>query len=141
MKMNKEEFLAELNKANKNTVMEVLDIRYIDFTGDSITAQMPVTPKTHQPFGLLHGGVNAVLAETVGSYLSVLQFSKEEKKSAVGININVNHMKAVKSGKVTATARFLKKGLSVHFVEILIKNERGEITAQSTMTNKIIDVK
>ena len=139
--MTNQEVLTQINKANKNTVMEVLDISYIDFTGDSLTAEMPVTHKTHQPYGLLHGGVNAVLAETVGSYLSILQFTPEDKKSAVGMNINVNHLKAVKSGKVTATAKFLKKGLSVHFVEIIIKNDEGEITAQSTMTNKIINIK
>ena len=139
--MTNNDILTKINKANKNTVMEVLDISYIEFTGDSLTAEMPVTHKTHQPYGLLHGGVNAVLAETVGSYLSILQFSPEDKKSAVGMNINVNHLKAVKSGKVTATAKFLKKGFSVHFVEIIIQNEIGEITAQSTMTNKIIDIK
>lgn len=139
--MSNQDFLEKLNKANKNTVMEVLDISYTGFTGDSITAQMPVTQKTHQPYGLLHGGVNAVLAETVGSYLSILQFKKEDKKSAVGMSINVNHLKAVKSGIVTAQAKFLKKGRSIHFVEIIIKNEKNEVTAQATMTNKIINVK
>lgn len=139
--MSKIEILKKMHKANKNTIMEVLDISYVDFTGDTLTAEMPVNHKTHQPFGLLHGGANAVLAETVGSYLSMLQFNESDKKSAVGMNIHVNHIKAVRSGKVTATARFLKKGKSVHFVEIHIKNEKGELTAQSTMTNKIIDLR
>ncbi|AFL97731.1 PaaI family thioesterase [Ornithobacterium rhinotracheale] len=139
--MKTDDFLAKLNESNHNTVMKTLGIRYIEFTGDTLTAEMEVTPKTHQPMGLLHGGVNAVLAETVGSYLSILQFKKEDKKSAVGINIQVNHMRAVRSGKVFATARFLRKGSSLHFMEIIIKNETGHITAQATMTNKIIDVK
>uniref|UniRef100_UPI0039A5EDA0 PaaI family thioesterase n=1 Tax=Ornithobacterium rhinotracheale TaxID=28251 RepID=UPI0039A5EDA0 len=139
MMMN--DFLQKLNETNRNTVMETLGIRYIEFTGDTLTAEMEVTPKTHQPMGLMHGGVNAVLAETVGSYLSILQFKKEEKKSAVGINIQVNHMRAVRKGKVFATASFLRKGQSLHFMQILIKDEAGHITAQATMTNKIIDVK
>ncbi|MGV4460891.1 PaaI family thioesterase [Ornithobacterium rhinotracheale] len=139
MMMN--DFLQKLNETNRNTVMETLGIRYIEFTGDSLTAELEVSPAVHQPMGLMHGGVNAVLAETVGSYLSILQFKKEEKKSAVGINIQVNHMRAVRSGKVFATARFLRKGSSLHFMEIIIKNETGHITAQATMTNKIIDVK
>lgn len=138
--MEKIAVLEKLNAYNRNTVMELLDIKYTDFTGDTLTAEMPVTHKTHQPYGLLHGGVNAVLAETLGSFLSVLQCNPDTHGS-VGININVNHMKSVRSGKVIGKARFLKKGNSIHFLEIEIRNESGELTAQATMTTKIITLK
>lgn len=132
--------LNEIQGMNKGTLMELVDIRYISFSGDSIVAEMPVSQKLKQPFGLLHGGMNAVLSETLGSLLSMLQYKKEDKKTAVGVNINVNHLKAVKEGKVIATANFLKKGRNIHFVEIEIKNDKGEITSYATMTNKIIDL-
>lgn len=138
--MNKELALEQLNLANKNTLMEVLDIKYIDYTGDTLTAEMPVTTRTHQPYGLLHGGLNAVIAETVGSFLSALQCDFNTH-GAVGININVNHMKSVRDGKITAKAKLLKKGKNIHFLEIEIRNEKGEMTAHATMSNKIIELK
>lgn len=135
-----EEILKKIQSLNKNTIMGVLGLNYTAFDGKSLTAELPVTPKVHQPHGLLHGGVNAILAETVGSLLSALQYTPEDKKGAVGINIQVNHIKAVRSGKITAKATFLKKGKSVDYIEIEIRNDEDELTAHATMTNKIIDL-
>lgn len=137
---SKKDILNQIQALNKDTVMEVFDLKYTAFDGESLSAELPVSPKVHQPYGLLHGGVNAVLAETVGSLLSALQYSPEDKKGAVGINIQVNHIKAVREGKVTAKASFLKKGKSVDYIEIEIRNDKNELTAQATMTNKIIDL-
>ena len=70
MQLSKEEFMAKLNEASKNTLLETLSIEIIDYGDDFLIARMPVTPKVHQPDGVLHGGATAALAESVGSFAS-----------------------------------------------------------------------
>ena len=72
MQYTKEEVLAQANKASKNTLMETLEIEMVDFGPDFLVARMPVTSKVHQPDGVLHGGATAALAESVGSFASVI---------------------------------------------------------------------
>ena len=98
---------------------------------------MPVTPKVHQPYGILHGGASCVLAETLGSSLSVLHVDTE-KFGPVGTNINSNHLRSVKKGIVTGTARFIRKGNTMHVSEIEIRDEKGTLINHTTMTNNII---
>lgn len=135
--MNKQEILEKLNNWGNETLGKTLDIQFTDVTEDSLTATMPVTPKVHQPYGILHGGASCVLAETLGSTLSVLNVDIE-KFAPVGTNINSNHLRSKKDGIVTGTAKFIRKGKTMHVSEIEIRDEKGELINHTTMTNNII---
>ena len=134
---NKEEILEKLNTWGGETLGKTLDIIFTDVTEDSLTATMPVTPKVHQPYGILHGGASCVLAETLGSCLSVLNVDIENF-APVGTNINSNHLRSKKDGIVTGTAKFIRKGRTMHVSEIEIRDEKGELINHTTMTNNII---
>jgi 1,4-dihydroxy-2-naphthoyl-CoA hydrolase len=134
---NKEEILEKLNTWGGETLGKTLDIIFTNVTEDSLTATMPVTPKVHQPYGILHGGASCVLAETLGSCLSVLNVDIE-KFAPVGTNINSNHLRSKKEGIVTGTAKFIRKGRTMHVSEIEIRDEKGELINHTTMTNNII---
>ncbi len=133
----KDEILHKLNNWGNETLGKTLDIVFTDVSDDTLTATMPVTPKVHQPYGILHGGASCVLAETLGSCLSVLNVDTE-KFAPVGTNINSNHLRSIKSGIVTGTAKFIRKGKTMHVSEIEIRNEKGELINHTTMTNNII---
>lgn len=134
---NKEEILNKLNTWGGETLGKTLDIVFTDVTDDSLSATMPVTAKVHQPYGILHGGASCVLAETLGSSLSVLHVDTE-KFAPVGTNINSNHLRSKKDGIVTGTAKFIRKGRTMHVSEIEIRDEKGELINHTTMTNNII---
>lgn len=134
---NKQEVLDRLNNWGGENLGKTLDIFFTDVTEDSLTATMPVTPKIHQPYGIMHGGASCVLAETLGSCLSVLHVNIE-KFAPVGTNINSNHLRSKKSGIVTGTARFIRKGNTMHVSEIEIRDEKGHLINHTTMTNNII---
>lgn len=134
---NKEQILEKLNNWGEETLGKTLDIIFTDVTKDTLTATMPVTSKVHQPYGILHGGASCVLAETLGSSLSVLHVDTE-KFAPVGTNINSNHLRSKKNGIVTGTARFIRKGRTMHVSEIEIRDEKGELINHTTMTNNII---
>ncbi|MCS3870812.1 1,4-dihydroxy-2-naphthoyl-CoA hydrolase [Chryseobacterium ginsenosidimutans] len=137
----KEEILAFLNSwGGEVTLAKTLEIKFIDIDleNETMTATMPVQPKVHQPFGILHGGASCVLAETMGSSLSNI-FIDGEKYYGVGTNINSNHLRSKKDGMVTAVARFIRKGKSMHVSEIEIRDEKGQLVNHTTMTNAIIN--
>ena len=134
---NREEILHKLNTWGEESLGKTLDIVFTDVTDESLTATMPVTPKIHQPYGIMHGGASCVLAETLGSCLSVLHVDIE-KFAPVGTNINSNHLRSKKDGIVTGTARFIRKGNTMHVSEIEIRDERGNLINHTTMTNNII---
>lgn len=134
---NREQILEKLNTWGEQTLGKTLDIIFTDVTDDTLTATMPVGPKVHQPYGILHGGASCVLAETLGSSLSVLHVDTE-KFAPVGTNINSNHLRSVKKGIVTGTARFIRKGNTMHVSEIEIRDEKGTLINHTTMTNNII---
>lgn len=134
---NREQILEKLNTWGEQTLGKTLDIIFTDVTDDTLTATMPVGPKVHQPYGILHGGASCVLAETLGSSLSVLHVDTE-KFAPVGTNINSNHLRSVKKGMVTGTARFIRKGNTMHVSEIEIRDEKGTLINHTTMTNNII---
>lgn len=133
----KKEILDRLNNWGGENLGKTLDIVFTDVTEDSLSATMPVTPKVHQPYGILHGGASCVLAETLGSCLSVLHVDTE-KYAPVGTNINSNHLRSKKDGTVTGTARFIRKGNTMHVSEIEIRDEKGSLINHTTMTNNII---
>ncbi|WP_027380519.1 PaaI family thioesterase [Chryseobacterium daeguense] len=137
----KEEILAFLNSwGGEVTLAKTLEIKFIDIDleNETLTATMPVQPKVHQPFGILHGGASCVLAETMGSSLSNI-FIDGEKYYGVGTNINSNHLRSKKDGMVTAVARFIRKGKSMHVSEIEIRDEKDQLINHTTMTNNIIN--
>ncbi|MDV5061213.1 hotdog fold thioesterase [Vibrio diabolicus] len=121
-----------LNATSKNTLIEHLQIEYTDFTDDSLTATMPVCSFTHQPLGMLHGGASVVLAETLGSLAA--NFSVDEGIYCVGLDINANHVRAMRSGHVIGTAKPVHLGVSTQVWQIDITDERGRLVCTSRLT-------
>src|SRR5690606_1009041 len=101
--------LDRLNAQQRNTIGEQLDIRFEAFDDESITASMVVDSRTHQPYGLLHGGASVVLAESVGSVASYLCIDSSTHY-CVGLEVNANHLRGLRSGRVTAVARAVHVG-------------------------------
>ena len=132
--------LDALNKMCKNTLMETLHIKYVDFGDDYLIATMPVTSKVHQPDGILNGGATMALAESVGSPASMLVVD-HNKFNVRGISFSANHLRSVKSGIITATARFIHKGRTTHLVEIRIEDEQGKLISLCKLTNIILPKK
>lgn len=136
----REEILAFINNWGGETFAKTLEIKFIDIDleNETLTATMPVLPRIHQPFGIMHGGASCVLAETMGSSLSNI-FIDGEKYYGVGTNINTNHLRSKKDGMVKAVARFIRKGRTMHVSEIEICDEKGQLVSHTTMTNNIIN--
>ena len=91
--------LEQLNAGNKNTLGEQLGLEFTAFDNNTLTARMPVDPRTHQPMGLLHGGASAALAETLGSVGALLCLAPDSGKVPVGIELNASHLRGVRKGK------------------------------------------
>lgn len=138
--MNKIETLNKLNSYSKNTLMETLEIVFTDVGVDFLTAKMPVNAKVHQPYGLLHGGATAALAETVGSSASAL-FVDTTTKIVKGLELSINHLKSKKEGEVFATARQIHKGRTTHLWEIKVTDESSNLISLCKLTNIILDKK
>ncbi len=126
MQLSKEEYMAKLNAASKNTLLETLSIEIVDYGDDFLVARMPVTPKVHQPDGVLHGGATAALAESVGSFASHI-FIDTEKLFVRGLEITANHLKSVKEGFVYAKATFLHKGRTTQLLDIRVTDEADNL--------------
>lgn len=133
MKYSKEEVLAAARKMTKNTLLETLQIEFIDFTEDTVTARMPVTPRVHQPDGVLHGGASVALAETVGSFAAIYLLGTEDV-SIRGIEIAANHVKSVSDGFVYAKAQIIHKGRTIQLWQIRIVNEKDELVSLVKLT-------
>lgn len=135
--MDAQQLLDRLNQSSKNTLSEQLGIVFTRVEAGYVEATMPVDHRTHQPFGLLHGGASVALAETVGSVGSNILAGPG--KAAVGLEINANHVKAVKSGLVTAKAQIIHQGRTTHIWEIRITGEAGQLVCISRFTVALID--
>jgi 1,4-dihydroxy-2-naphthoyl-CoA hydrolase len=140
MSFNKEEVLSQFNKMCQNTLMQTLQIEFIDVGADFLVAKMPVNSSVHQPMGLLHGGATVALAESVGSAASIL-FIDREKEEVRGIEISANHVKSKRSGEVFATAKMIHKGRLVHLWEIKIVDEQGTMISLCKLTNIVLPLK
>ena len=127
---------AHADRANSllaKTLVEHLDIRFhVDGEG-RFCASMPVDARTHQPAGLLHGGATAALAESLGSMGSFL-LVEEADQAVVGIEVNANHLKGVRSGRVTATGELVHQGRTTHVWDIRVRNEAGDLCAICRLT-------
>ncbi|MFT6826012.1 MAG: 1,4-dihydroxy-2-naphthoyl-CoA hydrolase, partial [Patiriisocius sp.] len=133
MKLSKDEILARCALMCENTLMETLNIEFIDVTEDTITARMPVNSRVHQPDGVLHGGASVALAESVGSAGAFL-FLQEENVRIRGIEIAANHIKSVRDGFVYAHATILHKGRTTQLWQIRIENEAKELISLVKLT-------
>lgn len=138
--MTNTEKLAQLNQWNKNTLMETLGIVFTELGDDYLVGTMPVNPRVHQPLGMLHGGASIAFAESLGSCLSNILVA-QEGKAAVGTSINSNHLKSKTEGVVTGTAKIIRKGQTLHFLEIKIRDENGSLICHCTMSNMVINRK
>ncbi len=133
MNLSKEEILQQCNAMCKNTLMETLDIEYIEVNDNSLKAKMPVTPKVHQPDGILHGGAMVALAESVGSAASYI-FLNTNDFYIRGIEIAANHIKSIKEGMVYAHATFLHKGRTTQLWNIKITDEKEQLISVVKLT-------
>lgn len=132
--------LKHLNNLNKNTLMETLEIEFVEVGDDFVTAKMPVNSRVYQPYGILHGGATAALAETVGSCASAL-FIDTKNKIVKGIELNINHLKSKKEGVVFATAKPIHKGRTTHLWEIKIVDEAQNLISICKLLNVVLDKK
>ena len=137
MSFDKDKILQLCNDWCKNTLMETLEIEYIDAGEDFLTAIMPVNSRVHQPMGLLHGGATVALAESVGSAASLL-FINTEKQEVRGIEISANHLRSKREGMVFCTAKIIHQGRSIHLWEIKITDEQGKLISLCKLTNMIL---
>ncbi len=128
--------LEQLNDLSRNTLMGPLGILFTEIGPDYLRGTMPVDARTHQPYGLLHGGASAALAETLGSTAAGL--CVEEGQGVVGIEINANHLAGVRQGVVTGTARPLHVGRTTQVWEIRIEDEAGKLVCISRLTLAVI---
>jgi 1,4-dihydroxy-2-naphthoyl-CoA hydrolase len=120
--------LETINAMNKGTLMEHLDIVFTEIGEDYLVAEMPVDHRTHQPLGLLHGGASAALIESIGSLGSALILDLEQE-APVGLEVNANHLRGVKSGWVEARAEIVHRGAKTHVwnVTIVEKESRKKV--------------
>ena len=126
----------DLNALSRNTAMEPLGIVFTEIGPDYLRATMPVDARTHQPYGLLHGGASVLLAETLGSSAGGL--CAPEGHGVVGIEINANHLRGVRAGVVTGTARPLHVGRSTQVWDMKIENDAGELVCISRLTLAVV---
>ena len=129
--------LDELNALSKDTMAATLGIEFVEIGTDRLKATMPVNIRTKQPYGLLHGGASAALAETIGSVASWMSIDTE-KQICVGIEINCNHLRGKKDGVVTATAEPLHLGATTHVWDIRIRDEKEKLVCVSRLTIAVL---
>lgn len=125
-----------LTAAHHHTAVARLGIEFLAVGDDFITARVPVDERTRQPYGILHGGVSVVLAETLGSCGAA--YSSPPDHRAVGLDINANHIRSASEGWVTGTARPVHRGRSTHVWQIDLTNDAGQLTCVSRITLSIL---
>jgi len=133
MKLSKDEILASCAQMCKNTLMETLNIEFVDVTQDTVTAKMPVNSRVHQPDGVLHGGASVALAESVGSAGAYI-FLQNKNVSIRGIEIAANHVKSIRDGFVYAHASIVHKGRTTQLWQIRIENQDKELISLVKLT-------
>ncbi len=131
--------LEGLNNMNENTLGSALGIVFTEVGDDYLVATMPVNANTVQPFRILHGGASVALAETMGSVASTLCIEDWANQTAVGLEINANHLKSVREGGVvTGTCRPIRVGRQVHVWQIEIRDEKGDMSCVSRLTVSVV---
>ncbi len=133
MENHKDKILKVCNAASKNTLMETLEIEYIEVGENFLIGKMPVSSKVHQPDGVLHGGAMVALAESVGSMASYI-FLDGQNFFVRGIEISANHVKSVKAGNVFAKAIIVHKGRTTQLWDIKITDEDSNLISVCKLT-------
>jgi uncharacterized protein (TIGR00369 family) len=128
--------LEQLNATSANTAVAHLGIEFIEIGDDYIVGRVPVDARTVQPYGLLHGGVSVVLAETLGSTGASLAAAPGHK--VVGLDINANHLRGVTSGWVIGTARAVHVGRTTQVWQIDLRTEAGDMVCASRITMAVL---
>jgi uncharacterized protein (TIGR00369 family) len=126
-----------MHETNKKHIGQTLGIELTHVAREKIVGTMPVDERTHQPFGLLHGGASVVLAETlmsIGSWMNIV----DENYMSVGVEVNANHLRAKRSGIVTGTATPVKLGSTVHVWRTEIADEKGRLICTSRCTLSVV---
>jgi len=130
--------LAIVNERGKNTMSDYLGIEFTEAGEDYLAARMPVDHRTRRPIGIMHGGASCVLAETVGS--TAAQFCVDMAKHyCVGLDINTNHVRAVREGYVVGIAKPYHLGRSTQVWGIEIRNEEGKLVSVTRLTMAVLD--
>jgi len=135
--MDRETFLKLWLEKSTNTLVDYLDMKFVELSPDRLVMTMPVGPKTRQPFGLLHGGASVALAESAASYATMLNIDLN-RQTAVGMEINANHVKSKKDGVVTAVATPLHKGKTTMVWDIKITDEENNLICVSRCTVAVL---
>ncbi len=123
--------------APAETLMTTLGIEMVEATRERVVARMPVGPRVHQPFGLLHGGASVALAETVASTAGWLHVDRD-RETVVGLEINANHLRAKRDGELTAVAAAIHVGRRTHVWEVRITDEAGKLVCVSRCTLAVV---
>ena len=136
--VEKQKILSFCNSIAKGNLMETLEIEFVDVGKDFLAARMPVTQKVYQPEGILHGGATVALAETVGS-AAVAVFNRDPGVITRGIEISANHVKSVKEGYVTGTARPIHLGRTTQLWEIKVTDDDNNLISLCKLTTITLD--
>jgi len=134
---NKSITVNDIKDFGKQTMASYLDMEWTEIGEDYLKLSMPVNEKTKQPYGILHGGASCALAETIGSVASALVIDME-KNICVGLEINANHIRSAKDGKVTGHCKPLHLGKSTHVWDIKIYDESEKLICVSRLTVAIL---
>jgi len=131
--------IAEItNLITNDNILDHLGLEFVEVGESYLKARLPVDKRTHQIHGILHGGATCVLAETVGSFASLMMIDLEEKY-AVGSMINVNHLRPVTSGYIIATCTPVHTGRSKHVWDIMVHSDEGKLIAKCELTCAVTD--
>jgi 1,4-dihydroxy-2-naphthoyl-CoA hydrolase len=129
--------LEDIQGYSRGSMVEHLDLRFTEIGADFLRATLPVDSRTTQPFGLLHGGASAVLAETLGS-VAATHCVDMSRFYCVGLEINANHIRSARSGRVTGTARPVHIGSRSQVWEVRIEDDKGRLTCVSRLTVMVL---
>ncbi|MBK7597513.1 MAG: hotdog fold thioesterase [Acidobacteria bacterium] len=133
--------IEQLRDYHQHSIVALLGIEYVEKGDDYLIARMPVDARTVQPYGILHGGASVTLAETLGSIASFLTLDASSNQTPVGIEVNANHIKSVKSGWVYGKVTPVHLGKKTHVWDIRITDENNALVCVSRLTVMIIDKK
>jgi|SRR5680860_230265 len=136
---NQKVTIDQLNRLNDNTMGAAIGLEFTEVGDDYLEATIPVDHRTVQPMGLLHGGASMTLAETLGSVAGILVVNDMVKQAVVGIEINANHLRAVKKGKVTGRVEPVRIGHSIQVWRITIRDQKGRQVCESRLTTMVIN--
>ena len=131
--------LEQLNQTNQASLPEHLGMEFTEIGEDYLMAKMPVDQRTIQPFGILHGGATAALAETMGSVAAMYCIEDPSQYMPVGIELNINHLRSARSGFVYGRVTAIKTGRQIQVWNIEIKNEENKLISVSRLTIAIVE--